>query len=173
MGINEIEEYYDELIEEKQLELIWHPDRREKCGIQFLAGEASRVVYSYPEDTPMSFFRELNMFYLFLSDLQMNNWKDDSWKLCAIKAISYLRMVPVEIQMNNLEAYHRAVSDLYEKTGNEHKARLHREQALMYATNTEEPLDAENIMNLLDEYKGYAKAQLDIYIYVHLGIYNS
>lgn len=99
INVEETETYYLKLVEEKQLELIWHPDRREKCGIQFLAGESSRIVYSYSEDTPMSFFRELNMFYLFLCDLQMESWNDDSWKPYAIKAIQYLRMLPVEIQI--------------------------------------------------------------------------
>lgn len=82
------ETYYLKLVEEKQLELIWHPDRREKCGIQVTVKDHSSIVYSYREDTPMSFFRELNMFYLLLGDLQ-EDWSDDSWKPYAIKAVKY------------------------------------------------------------------------------------
>lgn len=164
MDINELEGYYLQLIEEKQLELIWHPGRREECCIVFSSGEATRAVYSYPEDTPMSFFRELNMFHLLLGDLQ-KGWNDDSWKPYAIKAIKYLRMLPVEIQIN-LEAYHRAVSDLYERMGNEHKARLHYEQALMYFTDPEFSFDSENIMSLLDKFQDNPKAQLDICMYI-------
>lgn len=37
------ESYYLKLIEEKQLELIWHPDRREECSIVFSSGEAIRA----------------------------------------------------------------------------------------------------------------------------------
>ena len=166
INVEETETYYLKLVEEKQLELIWHPDRREKCGIQFLAGESSRIVYSYSEDTPMSFFRELNMFYLFLCDLQMESWNDDSWKPYAIKAIQYLRMLPVEIQIKNLEAYHRAVSDLYERMDNNHKARLHREQALMYSINPEYFFDSENIMSLLGEFQDSPQVQLDICMYI-------
>ena len=81
------ESYYLKLIEEKQLELIWHPDRREECSIVF----STRAVYSSPEDTPMSCFRELNMFHLLLSDLR-KDWNDDSWKLYAIKAVSYTHL---------------------------------------------------------------------------------
>ena len=166
MKVEATENYYLELIEKKQLELIRHPDRREECGIQFMAGDASRIVYSYPEDTPMSFFRELNMFYLFLCDLQLESWNDDSWKPYAIKAVKYLSMIPVEIQIKNLEAYHRTVSDLYERMGNEHKARLHYEQALMYSIDPEFSFESENIMTLLDKYQDNPKAQLDICMYI-------
>lgn len=166
INVEETETYYLKLVEEKQLKLIWHPDRRKKCGIQFLVGESSRIVYSYSEDTPMSFFRELNMFYLFLCDLQMGNWNDDSWRPYAIKAVKYLRMLPVEIQIKNLEAYHRAVSDLYERMGNNHKARLHREQALMYSINPEYFFDSENIMSLLGEFQDSPQVQLDICMYI-------
>lgn len=159
------ETYYLKLVEEKQLELIWHPDRREKCGIQVTVKDHSSIVYSYREDTPMSFFRELNMFYLLLGDLQ-EDWSDDSWKPYAIKTVKYLRMLPVEIQRKNLEAYHRAVSDLYERMGNEHKARLHYEQALMYFTDPEFSFDSENIMNLLDKFQDSPQAQLDICMYI-------
>ena len=32
-ALKEQEAYFLQLVEEKQLELIWHPDRREKCEI--------------------------------------------------------------------------------------------------------------------------------------------
>lgn len=165
MNVEEAETYYLRLVEEKQLELIWHPDRREECCIVFSSGEAVRAVYSYPEDTPMSFFRELNMFHLLLGDLR-KSWNDDSWKPYAIKAVKYLRMLPVETQIKNLEAYHRAVSDRYERMGNEHKARLHYEQALMYSTDPEFSFDSENIMSLLDKFQDSPQAQLDICLYI-------
>lgn len=166
INVEEVEIYYLKLIEEKQLELIWHPDRREQCGIQFLAGDSSRIVYSYSENTPMSFFRELNMFYLFLSDLQVEDWTYDSWKPYAIKAVSYLRMLPVEIQAQHLEAYHYAVSCLYKEMGNDHKARLHHEQALAYSTDSGCSFDVGNILNVLDEFKDNPKVQLDICMYI-------
>lgn len=166
INVEEAEIYYLKLIEEKQLELIWHPDRREQCGIQFLAGDSSRIVYSYSENTPMSFFRELNMFYLFLSDLQMEDWTYDSWKPYAIKAVSYLRMLPVEIQAQHLEAYHYAVSCLYKEMGNDHKAQLHHEQALAYSTDSGCSFDVGNILNVLDEFKDNPKVQLDICMYI-------
>lgn len=155
------ESYYLKLIEEKQLELIWHPDRREECSIVF----STRAVYSSPEDTPMSCFRELNMFHLLLSDLR-KDWNDDSWKLYAIKAVKYLRMLPVEIQIKNLEAYHRIVSGLYEEMGNEHKALLHDEQALMYSTDPGFSFESENIMELLDDFQYKPQAQIDICMYI-------
>lgn len=159
------ENYYLKLIEEKQLELIWHPDRREECSIVFSSGEAIRAVYSSPEDTPMSCFREMNMFHLLLGDLR-KDWNDDSWKLYAIKAVKYLRMLPVEIQIKNLEAYHCIVSGLYEEMGNEHKAQLHYEQALMYSTGLDFSFESENIMELLDKFQDNPQAQLEICMYI-------
>ena len=64
--IQEQETCFLHLIEETQLDLIWHPDRREKCEITFTHGHREIEVYVYREDCPMSAFREYAMFLLFM-----------------------------------------------------------------------------------------------------------
>ena len=39
--IENLEEEYAKLVEEKQIELIWHPERREEYKISFKIGRAS------------------------------------------------------------------------------------------------------------------------------------
>ena len=114
----------------------------------------------------MCFFRELNMYWLLLSHLDFDNWKDDGWKAYAVKALGYLRMLSVEVQAQNQEEYHYKVSCLYEAMGNDHKARLHREQALAYSSDTGYPVEVKDIINILNEYQGNPQTQLDICMYI-------
>ena len=48
MKVEATENYYLELIEKKQLELIRHPDRREECGIlKFLEEISSCLLFIF------------------------------------------------------------------------------------------------------------------------------
>ena len=46
-AVKEQKAYFLQLVEDKQLELIWHPDRREKCEIAFTHGYRAMKVYVY------------------------------------------------------------------------------------------------------------------------------
>ena len=79
-AMKEQEAYFLQLVEDKQLELIWHPDRREKCEITFTYEHRAWAVYVYREDCPMSAFREYAMFMLFMfyADCLADDYED--WK---------------------------------------------------------------------------------------------
>lgn len=162
-NINKLENFYLQLIEEKQLELISHPERREECGIQFATEFSSRIVYSYRGDTPISVFRELNMCRLFLLDLQLNDWSEEDWKPYALKAICYLRMLPLDVRELLLEAYHNAVANAYKTIGDERRANYHNRQALIYQTEEEfEVTDIESLLRSIES----PKSKLDLCLYI-------
>lgn len=46
--LKEQEAYFLQLVEEKQLELIWPPEQREECSITFTYGHRGVIVYVYP-----------------------------------------------------------------------------------------------------------------------------
>lgn len=162
-NVNKLENFYLQLIEEKQLELIWHPERREECGIQFATEFSSIIIYSYRGDTPICVFRELNMCRLFLSNLQFNDWSEEDWKPYALKAISYLRMLPLDVRKRELEYYHNAVANTYKAIGDERRANSHYKQALIY--HTEEEIDVTDIKSLLHSLES-PKSKLDLCLYI-------
>lgn len=163
MDINEIEKYYLRVIDENQSELIEELNRKGCCAIRISKGDSARQVYFYQEDASVCLFREMNMFYLFLTDLQLNDWNKEEWKPYAFKALCYLRMLPADIQTQNWEAYHYAVSNLYRNMGNERKSKSHFRQAFAYRD--PEEIDAAWGKMLLQSMET-PKSQLGLCLYV-------
>ena len=140
-NMKDLEAYFLQLVEEKQLELIWHLDRREKCEITFTYGHSAWAVYVYRED-PMSAFREYAMFLLFMcyADCLADDYED--WKPAAAKAVNYLRKLPKETRNRSLEFAYTSIALWYEASGNS-KSEWYRKQADIYR------LDADDV-NLWD-----------------------
>ena len=151
--VKEQEAYFLQLVEDKQLELIWHPDRREKCEITFTYGHSAWAVYVYRED-PMSAFREYAMFLLFMcyADCLADDYED--WKPAAAMAVNYLRKLPEEPRDSSLEFAYTRIAEWYEASGNP-KAEWYRKQAELYRLYDDEvnPWDAVNMMATMEDDK--------------------
>ena len=130
-AVKEQEACFLQLVEDKQLELIWHPDRREKCEIAFTHGYRAMKVYVYREDCPMSAFREYAMFLLFM--FYANCLADDyeDWKPAAAMAVNYLRKLPEETRDSSLEFAYTRIAQWYEASGDP-KAEWYRKQAELF-----------------------------------------
>lgn len=125
-------------------------------------------LYAYAEDTPMSVFKELNMFRLFLTHLQFDGLTNGDWKAYALKAVSYLRLLPPDVQKTVLNMYHNSVANVYEEEGNMDKANSHRRQALSYQLQTEKEIDVMDIETLLQSMEKTPNSQLDLCLYILL-----
>lgn len=150
--IQQQEAYFLQLVEEKQLELIWHPDRREKCVITFTYEHRATEVYIYREDCPMSAFREYAMFMLFMfyADCLEDDYED--WKPAAAMAVNYLRKLPANVRDSSLEFAYTRLAQWYEASGDP-KADWHRKQAELYRlyVNDISPWDAVNMMDTMEK----------------------
>ena len=89
--IENLEEEYAKLVEEKQIELIWHPERREEYKISFSVDNVVRSFYFFRNDPPMSVFYEFTYFYLYMYLIEMKS----DWMKYAVKAAICLRQMPV------------------------------------------------------------------------------
>lgn len=130
--LTQLETYFLQLIEEKQVELIWNPSRREVCTIPYLIEGERGILYCYAEETPISLFKELNMVHLWLIAAER---PDKEWKPYASKALKCIQKLPSGWQEYMLLYYHRRVACNYRKEGNLLKANLHERQAFGYCTN--------------------------------------
>ena len=152
--VKEQEAYFLQLVEDKQLELIWHPDRREKCEIAFTHGYRAMKVYVYREDCPMSAFREYAMFMLFMfyADCLADDQKD--WKPAAAMAVNYLRKLPEETRNRSLEFAYTRIAQWYEASGDP-KAKWYRKQAERYRLYADDinPWDAVSMMETMEDDK--------------------
>ena len=152
--VKEQETYFLRLVEDKQLELIWHPDRREKCEITFTHGHRAIEVYVYREDCPMSAFREYAMFMLFMfyADCLADDYED--WKPAAAMAVNYLRKLPEETRDSSLEFAYTRIAQWYEASGNP-KAEWYRKQAELYRLYADDinPWDAVSMMETMEDDK--------------------
>lgn len=152
--VKEQETYFLRLVEDKQLELIWHPDRREKCEITFTHGHRAMEVYVYREDCPMSAFREYAMFMLlmFYADCLADGQED--WKPAAAMAVNYLRKLPEETKNRSLEFAYTRIAEWYEASGNP-KAEWYRKQAELYRLYGDEvnPWDVVKMMDTMEDDK--------------------
>lgn len=148
------EKYFLQLVEEKQLELIWHPEQREKCSISFAYGYSAQIIYVYREDCPMSAFREYAMFLLFMfyAGHQADEFED--WIPYAAKAINYLRKLPNDTRDRNLEFAYTRIAQLYEESGNP-KSEWYRKKADIYQlyTGNITPWDALRMMETMEDDK--------------------
>ena len=152
--VKEQETYFLRLVEDKQLELIWHPDRREKCEIAFTYEHSAMAVYVYREDCPMVAFREYAMYLLFImyANCLANGLKD--WKPAAAKAVNYLRKLPDDIRDSSLEFAYTRIAKWYEASGDP-KAEWYREQAERYRLYADDinPWDAVSMMETMEDDK--------------------
>lgn len=153
-ALKEQEAYFLQLVEEKQLELIWHPDRREKCEITFTYEHSAMAVYVYREDCPMVAFQEYAMYLLFImyANCLANGLKD--WKPAAAKAVNYLRKLPDDIRDSSLDFAYTRIAEWYEASGDP-KAEWHRKQADRYRLCSEDmnPWDAVREMDTMEDEK--------------------
>ena len=153
-ALKEQEAYFLQLVEEKQLELIWHPDRREKCEITFTYEHRAWAVYVYREDCPMSAFREYAMFMLFMfyADCLADDYED--WKPAAAMAVNYLCKLPEETRNRSLEFAYTRITQWYEASGNP-KAEWYRKQAELYRLYADDinPWDAVRTMDTMGDDK--------------------
>ena len=152
--VKEQETYFLRLVEDKQLELIWHPDRREKCEITFTHGHRAIEVYVYREDCPMSAFREYAMFMLFMFYADCLADGQEDWKPAAAMAVNYLRKLPEETRNRSLEFAYTRIAEWYEASGNP-KAEWYRKQADIYHLYFEgmTPWNAVNMMATMEDDK--------------------
>lgn len=124
--LEHLEEEFANLLEEKQLELIRYPAKREKYAISFRTdvedGIHSFFFYRYD---PMSTFYESAYFYLYMYLIGVGS----TWKTYAVKAVMCLRKIPVDMRSTYLYYYHKTVADAY---GVGKKAEMHRRQAIMW-----------------------------------------
>ena len=152
--IQEQETCFLHLIEETQLDLIWHPDRREKCEITFTHGHREIEVYVYREDCPMSAFREYAMFLLFMVYADCLAINSEDWKPAAARALKYLRKLPDEVRDRSLAFAYTRIAHLYEASGDP-KAEWSRKQAelcRLYADGMT-PRDAASMMETMEDDK--------------------
>ena len=152
--VKEQETYFLRLVEDKQLELIWHPDRREKCEITFTHGHRAIEVYVYREDCPMSAFREYAMFMLFMFYADCLADGQEDWKPAAARALKYLRKLPDEVRDRSLAFAYTRIAHLYKASG-DLKAEWYREQAERYRLYADDinPWDAVSMMETMEDDK--------------------
>ncbi len=152
--VKEQEAYFLQLVEDKQLELIWHPDRREKCEITFTHGHRAIEVYVYREDCPMSAFREYAMFMLFMFYADCLADGQEDWKPAAAMAVNYLRKLPEETRNRSLEFAYTRIAQWYEASGVP-KAEWYRKQAERYRLYADDinPWNAASMMETMEDDK--------------------
>ena len=136
----------EKLIEEKQIELIHHPERRDKVMIILpIEGPGTSCIYIYKEDTPMSVFREVAQLTFFLYYPYKYPPKE-----CLLKCVKYLRMLPEDIQEIYLYAYHKQAARIYSGK----KADYHLRQAIKYKVDDyEEPEEIPTLQELLEKWQ--------------------
>lgn len=153
-AVKEQEACFLQLVEDKQLELIWHPDRREKCEIAFTHGYRAMKVYVYREDCSMSAFREYAMFMLFMFYADCLADGQEDWKPAAAMAVNYLRKLPEETKNRSLEFAYTRIAQWYEASGVP-KAEWYRKQAetsRLYSRDIT-PWDAVKMMDTMEDDK--------------------
>ncbi len=135
----------ERLIEKKQIELIHHPERRDKVSIILpIEGPGTSCLYIYKEDTPMSVFREVAQLMFFLYYPYQYPPKE-----CLLKCVKYLRMLPEDIQEIYLYAYHKQAAQIYSGK----KADYHLRQAIKYKLDDyEEPEEIPTLQELLEKW---------------------
>lgn len=137
-ALKTLEEYFLNLVEEKEAELIgtdW-----EKCGIIYQYNDSASIVYIYHEVCPLPVFREYAMFHLLMiyTDSLVDDNKD--WIGYAARAASYLRKLPAKTRNNEneLEFFYTRIADWYEKSGDNRRAAWHQKRAVIYHLNSED-----------------------------------
>ncbi len=148
--IENLEEEYAKLVEEKQLELIWHPERREEYKISFSVDNVVRSFYFFRNDPPMSVFYEFTYFYLYMYLIEMKS----DWMKYAVKAAICLRQMPVAVRETYLCWYHKGIMEAY---GSGKKAEIHRRQYFLYAS-------GEISLSSLDDMIVEVKQSIDGYL---------
>ncbi len=156
------EEYFLNLVEEKETELIGKPSW-EKCELIYSYDNGASITYVYHEDYALPVFREYAMFHLLMSytDCLVNDNKD--WTGFAAKAVYYLRKLPSKTRNNELGYFYTRIADWYEKTGDNRHAAWHQKRAVIYRLNSED-WALDNIQVLVTDMT--EKEVLDFCLYV-------
>lgn len=165
-ALKEQEAYFLQLVEEKQFELIWHPERREECSIFFSYGDSAQIVYVYREDCPMSAFREYAMSLLLIFYAEKLAEVGKSWLPYAALAVNYLRKLPPETRENHLGLFYARIAALYEKSGDIRRATWYQKQAVGHQFANE--FNLENVEEMLDKMSEQEIPDFCLYVLYHI-----
>lgn len=138
-ALKTLEEYFLNLVEEKEAELIgtdW-----EKCELVYSYDNRESITYIYYEDCPLCprfLFREYALFHLLMSyaDCLVDDNKD--WTGYAARAANYLRKLPVKTRSKELDSFYTCTAKWYEKSGDNRRAAWHQKRAVIYHLNSED-----------------------------------
>ena len=150
-NMKDLEAYFLQLVEEKQLEFIWHPDRREKCEIAFTHEHRAMTIYVYREDCPMSAFREYAMFHLLM--WYAGSLADDGkvWVSYAARAASYLRELPTKTLNDTLGFFYSCVAGMYEESGDSRRSSWYQKRAVVCQLNEPDEFNMENFVGVIQD----------------------
>lgn len=144
-----IEKELAKAIEDKLIELIWHPELRKNYSISIMDRDESASFYCNEDNPPMSVLEEYVFLSLYLTSSNLfNNWMEN-----AVKAVQCLRRMPDPIRVCYLSWYHKQVAQWY-KEGK--KAERHWLQAAYYGV-----MSGTIYSDIFDE---WAKGSPDRYI---------
>ena len=156
------EEYFLQLVEVEQEELIYNPEWK-KCDIVFSYGENKYTISIKHSDCPISIFYDYAMFHLLMRFAELIADNDGDWILYVEKATNYMLELPIKKKGNELGFFYTCIANLYKRERNDVWAKWFFEQAEIYNQLSEG--------KLLEGAKAWAKvmpkdAVLDFCLYV-------
>ena len=155
------EEYFLNLVEEKEAELIgtdW-----EECELIYSYDNSASITYIYHEDCALPVFREYAMFHLLMSYVGCLVGDNKDWIGYAARAVHYLRKLPAKTRNNELGFFYTRIADWYEKSGDNRHVAWHQKRAVIYRLNSKD-WALDNIQVLVTDMT--EKEVLDFCLYV-------
>ena len=131
------EEYFLNLVEEKETELIGKPSW-EECRLIYSYDNRAGITYIYYDDCPLPVFREYAMFHLLMSYTDCLVDDNEDWVEYAAKAANYLRKLPAKTRSNELGFFNTRIADWYESSGDNRRATWHQKRAVIYRLNSKD-----------------------------------
>ena len=165
-ALKEQEAYFLQLVEEKQLELIWHPERREECSILFSYEHSAQAIYVHREYCPMSAFREYAMSLLLVFYAEKLAEAGKAWIPYAALSVNYLRKLPTETRENHLDFFYGRIAALYEESGDTRRATWYQKQAVGHQLANE--FNLENVKEMLDKMSEEKMLDFCLYVLYHI-----
>ena len=129
------EEYFLDLVAEKEDELMGNPNW-EECELIYSYNDTAGITYIYHEDCALPVFREYGMFHLLMSYTGCLVDDNKDWVEYATKAANYLRKLPAKTRSKELGFFYTRVADWYENSGDNRRAAWHRKRAVIYRLNS-------------------------------------
>ena len=129
------EEYFLNLVEEKETELIGKPSW-EECKLVYSYDNRAGITYIYHEDCALPVFCEYAMFHLLMSYAGCLIDDNKDWIEYAARAVNYLRKLPAKTRSKELGFYYTRVADWYEESGDNRRAAWHQKRAVIYRLNS-------------------------------------